>query len=548
MNITYPGRGTVDFSTNAGTDNVTAGFNVSTQTSFDAGLLRLFAPVGGAQELAGIAGGGYDPDASIPGIPIDRFHQPTFQTSFPNAAAWATFGYNIDAGVFAEAGIARVLGECIGCVRRTVDLDSAETVELVNVNKNGVEVIGAGRVELFGQDIALGQGSLRVDYPDVAVRGVLQADGRTVAGDNAKPVLSFNAAIEKLIPFVGAFLSQKVGPFDVTLLSIEGGPILSLYQDFKLEVMPKVKLLFSSAIEWVKDGVSRLVNEIDAMLGEVIDWRPLIGARDNITVQTIFMPEGTITNQTGFAIGYNVDIDALHVDTGFGDLGPIDVATLNENAAIRLPAFFNKSFDINLPQIALNPVTLLNVVSPVLATLDDVSFFLSNAQELENGQYRLSFIDAETGNSYDVGAAGRIELIESVLGNDRDSDQSIFIADDNVTLLLRQYGLIDLGTGFCIACENGAFAFASVSPSFFDAGEQLFVSNLSDFRRDEVDFEGDPNLNRSTFYEVISANNTIGPIVPVDDIIPQPVPSPPVMWLLAIGIAEIAALRRRKRD
>jgi hypothetical protein len=73
MNITYPGRGTVDFGTNAGTDNVTAGFNVSTQTSFDAGLLRLFAPIGGAQELAGIAGGGYAPGASIPGIPIDRW-------------------------------------------------------------------------------------------------------------------------------------------------------------------------------------------------------------------------------------------------------------------------------------------------------------------------------------------------------------------------------------------------------------------------------------------------------------------------------------------
>jgi hypothetical protein len=162
-----------------------------------------------------------------------------------------------------------------------------------------------------------------------------------------------------------------------------------------------VKLLFSSAVEWVKNGVSRLVNEIDAMLGEVIDWRPLIGARDNITIQTIFMPEGTLTNQTGFASGYNVDIDALHVDTGFGDLGLIDVATLNENAAIRLPAFFNKSFDINLPQIALNPVTL-NVVRPVLATLDDVSFFLSNAQELENGQYRchLSMPRRETATTW----------------------------------------------------------------------------------------------------------------------------------------------------
>jgi hypothetical protein len=144
-----------------------------------------------------------------------------------------------------------------------------------------------------------------------------------------------------------------------------------------------------------------------------------------------------------------------------------------------------------------------------------------------------------------VDAAGRIELITSVLGNDR--NQQVFIADENVTLL-SLYGLIDLGSGFCIAWENGAFAFASVSPSFFDAGEQLFVSNRTDFRRDEVDFKGDPNLNRSTFYDVISANSTIGPIVPVDDIITQPVPSPRVMWLLAIGIAEIAALRRRKRD
>lgn len=542
MNITYPGRGTVDFATLPGTDKVTAGFNVPTQTSFDPGLLRLFAPVGGAAELAGIAGGGYAPGESIPGIPIDRFFEPTFQTSFPNAAAWATFGYDIDAGLFAEAGVAKVLGECVLCVRRNVDLDSAETIELVNVNKNGVEVIGAGRADLFGQDIAFGTGSLRVDYPDVAVKGVLQADGRTVAGDNAKPILSLNASFEKLLPFVGALLRQSIGPFDVTLLSVDGGPILSLYQDFKLDVMPKVTLKFDTVVEWVKDDGSYFVNEIDAMLGDTVDWRPLLGSRADIKVQTIFRPEGTITNETGFALGYNLDINALSVDTGFGDLGPIDVATLTEDAAIRLPPFYTNTFGINLPQIALNPKTL-NVVSPILDTLDDVSFSVSGVQDLGNRQYKLTVINVATGFSYTLDAAGRTELIGSTLGGD--GAQEIFIADENVRLSTQEseIALINLGRGFCIACENGALAFAAVSPSFFDAGEQLFIPDLTNYRRDIVDFENDPNLNRSTFRTILANSQEIGPIVPVDDIVPVGVPEPLTLALFGLGLAVLGATR-----
>jgi hypothetical protein len=552
MNITYPGRGTVDFATIGDTNNVAAGFSVNTQTSFTPGLDRVFVPFGSTQALAANAGGGYVPKVSIPDYPIDFFHQPTFQTYFPNAAAWATFSYDIDAGVFAEAGIARAFGECIGCVRRTVDLGSAETVELVNVNKNGVEVIGAGRVDLFGQDISLGLGSIRVDYPDVAVKGVLQADGRTVAGDDAKPVLSFNAAIEKLIPFVGAFLRQEIGPFDLTLLSIDGGPIFSLYQDFKLSVMPEVALKFSTTVEWFKDGVSFFVNEIKAGLGETIDWRPLVGSSNDVKVQTVFTPKATITNETGFALGYNVDIDALKVVTDFGKLGPINIATLTENAAIRLPAFYTNTFDIGLPEINLNAETF-NVVSPVLAfnsspafLQDGVSFVLSSAEDLDdgaeddNGHYRLSLMDV-TGRSYDLDVTGRTELIASTLG---DGSQEVFIADEDVMLDVPGIGMVNLGRGFCVACEDASRAFAEVSPSFLDAGELLYISDLTEFRSDIVDFESDPDLNRSTYRTVYEDSQVIGPIVEVDDIVPAGVPEPGVLGLLAVGFAGLAMSRR----
>lgn len=542
MNISYPGRGFVDFATSSA-DTVISGFMVPTQTSFTPGLLRLFLP--GPGELVSF-GSGYDAansiPGSVPGAAFDQFFQPTFQTYFPNAAAWATFDYDLQAGVFAEAGLVRIDSDtCIGCARRSIGVHSAESIELVNVNTNGVEVIGAGRVDLFGQDFALGGGTLTVDYPDVSVAGTLQSDGSTVAGNGAKPILSFNADLEKLIPFVGAFLNQAVGPFNVTLLNVAGGPILSLYQDFQLNVLPTVTLKFDTVVERVKDGVSTFVNEITTALGELVNWRPLLGSSDEIKVQTIFSPKGNITNETGFSIGYEVDIDALSVGTPFGSLGPIDVATLTENAAIRLPALYRETFPIDLPNIVLDPVTF-KVLSRNQLTAAEAPYLLSAFSQRPSGLFQLTFTETLTGASFEKLVEGSTTLIGSPVG---DGLQEIFIAANNVLL---DFGgsLVDLGRNFCVVCIDGSGAFALTSPSFFDDGERLYLPDLSEFRRDNVDLAGDPNLNRTTYREINVAETTIGEIERFGEE-PVDVSLPGTLALLGLGIFGLGFARRRQR-
>lgn len=549
MNITYPGHGEVDFATLGNSNRVAAGRAVVTGSSFTPGLRRVMTS--GGIDLGVLGGAGYGPTAALPGFSFDTFQNPRFQTAFPNAAAWATLNVNLNAGLFAEAGLLRVGDTCIGCAGRTWNRPFDASVEIVNVNRNGVQVLDQVRVPLFDQTIGLGSAALRVSYPDVAVSGQLQADGRTVAGSGSRRMLEVIGNIEQLVPVLGPFLNQQIGPFNAKLLGIEGGPTFSLYQDFRLDVNPRVALVFDRGVLATVNGVPTVTQVVTGRLGDRLDWTPLIGsASTDLKVQTIFLPEATITNHTGFSLGYQVDIDALRVALGGLALGPIDVADLANDLALKLPPIFSDTFDFNMAPIVLGPKTL-QVGGVLAAAFAERSFFVGSVTEQSPGLFRVSVLDDR---GFTVGSADVTGHLQTLLDPFSDSPQRIFIADAPILVDALvcsdgcDRGTVDLGTHLCLVCRANDRVFAPESASFFDDGEQLFINDLSDFALVDTEFEGDPRLNRQTGVRVFDDRVVEGDRYAIDTwdaATPLPVPA---TWALVLAALALGGFARRPRS
>lgn len=542
LNITYPGRGTVDIATRPG-DLVIAGKPVVTESRFDPGLSRVMRPLG--VDLSLLGGAGYAPAASIPGFGFDTFDQPRFQTAFPNAAAWMTLNYDIAAGLYAEAGIAKsdLLG-CLGCVRREFARHGTGSVEIVNVNRKGVQVLGETRVAAFDQTFGLGAASLRVSYPDVSVSGQLQGDGRTLAGGGSRRVLEVVGNLEQLVPLVGPFLSQSVGPFTVKLLGLEGGPTFSLYQDFTVRIDPQVALVFNQDVLTHVGGQSHLTRVVQGRLGDRLDWTPLIGsARTDLTVQALFMPRATVTNHTGFSVGYQVTADALSAELAGLQLGPAQTVTLSNDLAIKLPAFFTSEFEVDLDPIALSPRSL--TVGGVLADeFLDRQFFVGGVTEESPGLFRIAVLDDLGRLAGSASASGRLQRRLDTLSDL--PPELLFIAEEDVVADVRlcddgcDTGQVNLGAFLCVVCRAHNEVFAAVSPSFVDGGETLFINDLGRFRADETLFDGVPALDRQARVLSLSDVLTIGEPVPFG----TPVPLPPTAWLFALSLTALPLARR----
>lgn len=551
LNLNYPGTGRLDITTRPG-DVVPTFLSTPTQTSFTPGLYREFRPLQ-VESMVLNGGAGYDPNNSIPGFGLARFQEPTFQTAFPNAAAWATLHWNASASLQAQAGVARYRNplngdiNCVLCVSKGFEVRNADNVTLIDVNRNGVEVIGLGRQALFNQDIALGLGSVRVSYPDVAVGGTRVGGGTGLAGSDSKPIIAFNGDLEKLVPVLGAFLRQSAGPFEVKLLGVSGGPKLSLYQDFTINVTPKVELNFSRPVEWIRAGGNQVTQSITVALGEGLQWRPIAGT-GKLLVQPRYILDGEVTNRTGFALGYQIDADALEVDSGVGSLGPLDIAEFNANAAIRLPAFYDHSFSLGLAAVKA-PAIELTVRSPVLNTPGDTDLSLQSWARLSGdgdgpGNFRLRF--AAGNNTFEAQVFGQLLRIAGTV----DGDQLLFEAAQVMRFDVGNGAVAEVGSLLCLECDDLSALMQGSDPFFVDAGETLYFNPLFDFPRDEVDGSV-PRLNGATTpLDALTRPLTVlGETVAVLDhewAPITPVPEPPA-WALFVGAGLLFWLRRLGR-
>ncbi len=565
MNLQYPGTGLIDVQTRAGTNIVSTVTASRTTTGFTSGLTRDF--VVAQTDLRALGGVGYDPGRSIPGFESGRFRDPGFQTYFPTAAAWATFDYSVAASINVQAGVLRFRNPldpdeivCVGCVQRRFSTDPlADRVTLLDVNPRRLEVIGLGAVEL-DRDIRLGAGSVRVSYPDVSVRGTMQAPGQ-LGGDDAKPIITLNGDLEKLVPFIGPFLRVGVGPAEVKLLGVSGGPKLSLYQDFDVDVKPRVELTFSSPVRFKRaDGSTSITQVVTVDAGEAFNWTPVVGSTSGkLTVQPRYLLGGTVRNQTGFAIGYQVDVDALEADIGIARLGPIDIARLDSDDAIRLPAFYDQSFALTERAVQTRSFELL-ALSPVLR--DGIEIGEAAPKLLayaivgrEGGLTRVN-VAFELGGlrgTYARSIVGEVKVVESPffdvvqLALDMPEDLIIDVGGGTV---------VNLGRSVCLNCVDGADQMTGSSPSFSDGLGELYVNTLleGEFRTDGAIDLDSPFLNRATTdpLQVAQPRWQIGDPLPsgdfgFGDISPAPVPEPPAVLLMLLGAGLLLGRQRIAR-
>lgn len=82
LNLDYPGRATLDIATSPD-DKLVIGKSTAVASTFDPGLVSRFVPLF-TSAVPIMAGAGYD--ESLRGINMYTFQDPTFATSFPNAA------------------------------------------------------------------------------------------------------------------------------------------------------------------------------------------------------------------------------------------------------------------------------------------------------------------------------------------------------------------------------------------------------------------------------------------------------------------------------
>jgi hypothetical protein len=533
VNIDYPALGTISIPTTTvnGVNDVVPGQALNFSSTFQPGLNQTFhaESVG---NLAAVGGSGYSLKAL--GFDVTQVKNPVFATQFPSAAAWADVSYNVNAGVGVDANL-KVAGICIVCASKSLTFGDAQNFELLNITPQDVVVAGHDYGNLGSITVPLGPAaSISANIPDLAVSGGLSGDGRTLTGSGSQPVVTINASLDKLVPLVGAALSNNIGPIGYTLLSATGGPQLSLYQNFSYAPKPTVELLFNRPVlERTAGGLQAVTSVTFDPSGSVPSLEVPWNGGGQIQVQAIYNLDGTLHNETGLSVGASVTLSALGITTPLGPAGPAFTTTLNSDPLAKIP-LFSQSFDESLGQIAHVPVTLdVEPFDPLARTADHlVSVIVGDATPLGTVAQLTVSEDLPTefeDSIYDVN--GTVLNVGTAA-----APESIFVANRDVIL---DDGA-DIGNAFCIVCTDLALDTASPNVTGVD-GSTLYTSNLSTYPDADPCDPCDAHLSGTSYFDDPTAIPTvIGPTVVVYGV-PEPA------WVVAPWLLALPALTWRTR-
>lgn len=555
----YPGQARLDF----GSTQSASRFN-SVSTGFAPGLKRISVQ---PESVANVLGAGYRPPAGLASsFGYDWYSAPSFATSFPQAAAWASLRYDAQASLGITAGVARAFGECLLCKRLEAGIGAADTIPLLKVDSRGAEIAGLPPVELFGQRIGLGAASVQLNYPDVKVSGGLAADGRTLSGEGSANLIRFDASLEKLVPVVGAFLSQKLGPVDLTLLSGNAGPDLSVYQRFDVAVAPKVQLDFSGLVYLRRGGETTIGRRITVDLGESFEWRPFFIPSGEVTVRPTYLLDGSVHNVTGLGVGVHLDVDALKASLPpLPTMGPVEVARVNETL-LKIPVYDHR-FDIERTSLPGAPAKLSVAANFVDGASMQVHLVAADLLGAPTGQrpapgqagtWRLSFdsvlgpfstlvsghtagVLLDDGVPLDLQSSGigfYAGLEDTTLLSDL-----LLLADAPVTAELQVVDaasatgysarVLELGDMFCIVCSDLTGALGDQGNFIADGETRLYMNRL-----DQVFVDPGVASSFSTDHALVAQ-----PVI-TQQISAVPEPAMPALWLAGM-VATVFVARRR---
>jgi hypothetical protein len=535
LNVNYPALSTLNIQTVDPSGNrVIAGQSFSIGSSFTPGLNTVSPPL--SPQYVAAAGAGYQVITENLSLGT-TMKDPFLKTTFPYASAWADFGYDIRGGAYVEA-TAKVLGQCIVCARKEVKFGDGRSVTLIEIDPGGkgqppsAYFLG-NKVDPF-QPIQVGPAKITFSYPDVAVQGSLQGD-RSVFGADSKPIITVQGGAEKLIPFIGPFLQNGVGPFGYQLLSTDGGPSLGLYQEFRFTPKPEMQLTFSQPIlQRGADGKYHATNVVQFALGQSLDLiAPLTLGSSDLRVQPTYFLNNTVHNETGLRLDVLMNLEMLRLNSPFGSLGPAFSDQFNfELARMKL---FDADFSLSLGAITGRPFEL-DIGFPIQGLEDFYQFagVIPDSEYPEGEGFRVLYIDIATGEQFSVFAEGEVLVLDGF----GDTMQKLFIADDDV---IGGDGL-NLGRAFCMSCFDLSLFLFEEESSFIDVdGMPLLLTDLTEFDSGEIDIAGHPILDTNNFRDDHQPVATeIGPTVFFD------VPEPGTLVSFAAGLIAIGCTRRRR--
>jgi hypothetical protein len=479
LNLNYPAIGSLQIPTAPGTDLVAASQVVPITTAFQPGLKEQF--LASTAQLVGVAGNGYA--APNIGVDLTKMQAPVFSTTFPYFAAWADASYDVHAGASINADL-KVLGNCIVCASKSLTLGDSRSFPIVEVTPGSVKVLGnnlgsvAGNLPIVPPDV-----SATVTVPNLNVGSApLAAGSTTLSGSGSSPVIQLNLSLEKLVPAIGSFLSNSIGPFGYNLLSVNGGPNLGVYQDFAFTAQPKVDLAFSQVVlQQGSDGNYHLTKNADFNLGDPLNLEIPWSTGGNVTVQPTYTLDNTFSNETGITFGAAVTFSGLALTSSFGDLGPAFSQTLTADNLVHIP-LYNNSFQEPLGSITADPFTIDVGASRLGQISNGFNLDSVTPQAGNPGIYDVRFGETGSDAVTDLFSGGTVmTFCETPIVTDNGAGCELpdQVLDTGTDLTLDGF---DFGRFFCIYCADTSNALNTTSPFITDtSNDALFLSDLTNF-------------------------------------------------------------------
>ncbi|MCA9147957.1 MAG: hypothetical protein KDA92_01595, partial [Planctomycetales bacterium] len=259
-------------------------------------------------------------------------------------------------------------------------------------------------------------GEVTVALPTLGVTaGLAPGSDRVLHGENLSRVFELQADFEKLIPFIGPFLHPNFGVLEIDLLSLSGGPTISVYQDQTFTPDPWVRLNFSESV--LVDG--NLQKSVEFPLGEPISWTPVFSGSDEIIVKPEYMLRNTFSNETGISFGVTATMDAIGINSPIipgGKLDPLIHVGPVEEQLLRVPLLDPDPWTIPIEDVMGDEITILKDNSD----FRHLRFESTSYQGKQNGEdiYDLTFVQDLAGGGtrqLHVVAAGESYYPEEML-------------------------------------------------------------------------------------------------------------------------------------